>query len=126
MCPEQLPTERGVDASETTPQPTQFDAPNVQNELTSLSDILGRKWNLVIMNQLLINGPMGFSELLDDIEGISSKVLSESLGDLEQVEFVERTIVSERPFRVEYSLTNETDAVEGIIKQVRRGQLCVT
>lgn len=126
MCPEQLPTERGVDASETSPQPTQFDAPNVQNELTSLSDILGRKWNLVIMDQLLTNGPMGFSDLLDDIEGISSKVLSESLDDLEQAEFVERTIVSDRPFRVEYSLTNEVDAVEGIIKQVRRGQLRVT
>jgi DNA-binding HxlR family transcriptional regulator len=125
MCPEQLPTESGVTAGERTPRPAQLDALNVQNELTSLSDILGRKWNLVIIDRLLTNGPMGFSDLLDAIEGISSKVLSESLDDLEQVEFVDRTIVSERPFRVEYSLTDQVDAVEGIIRQVRHGQLRV-
>lgn len=125
MCPEQLPTESGVTAGETTPRPAHLDALNVQNELTSLSDILGRKWNLVIIDRLLTDGPMGFSDLLDAIEGISSKVLSESLDDLEQVEFIDRTIVSERPFRVEYSLTDQVDAVEGIIRQVRHGQLRV-
>jgi len=125
MCPEQLPTESGVTAGKTTPRAAQLDALSVQNELTSLSDILGRKWNLVIIDRLLTNGPMGFSDLLDAIEGISSKVLSESLDDLEQVEFIDRTIVSERPFRVEYSLTDQVDAVEGIIRQVRHGQLCV-
>jgi len=97
----------------------------MQNELTSLADTLGRKWNLVILHRLLRKGPLGFSELLDDIEEISSKVLSESLDDLEESGFVDRTIVSERPFRVQYSLTQQGTALESLIDKVHEGSLTV-
>jgi DNA-binding HxlR family transcriptional regulator len=96
-----------------------------QRELTSLASVLGRKWNLVIVSQLLVNGPMGFSDLRDNIDGISSKVLSESLDDLETGAFVDRTIVSERPFRVEYSLTRRGGVLESLLAEVRDGYLRV-
>lgn len=97
----------------------------MQNELTTLSDVLGRKWNLVIINRLLSKGPLGFSDLLGEIEGISSKVLSESLDDLEERGLVDRNIVSERPFRVEYALTQNGSALDAVIDQVRSGSLSV-
>ncbi|MDF9746928.1 winged helix-turn-helix transcriptional regulator [Natrinema salsiterrestre] len=98
----------------------------IQAELTALSNVLGRKWNLVIIERLLANGPLGFSGLLEDIDGISSKVLSESLDDLEASGLVDREIVNERPIRVEYSLTQQGAALEWIIEKVREGSLTVT
>ncbi len=97
----------------------------MQQELTSLAGVLGRKWNLVIVNRLLQDGPLGFSDLLDNIEEISSKVLSESLDDLEESGIVDRNIVSERPFRVEYALTKQAMPLESVIDSVREGTLAV-
>lgn len=102
------------------------DSDRIQAELTALSNVLGRKWNLVIIERLLANGPLGFSALLEEIDGISSKVLSESLDDLEASGLVNREIVSDRPIRVEYSLTQQGAALEWIIKQVHEGALTVT
>lgn len=103
-----------------------FASSNVQQELTALADVLGRKWNLVILDRLLANGPMGFSDLLEDIEDISSKVLSDSLTALEAADFVDRTIVNERPFRVEYAVTRRGKRLESLIAKVRDGDLRVS
>jgi len=42
--------------------------------------------------------PSGFNELKSAVDGISSKVLSDSLDDLEEKRLVDREIVSEKPF----------------------------
>jgi DNA-binding HxlR family transcriptional regulator len=97
----------------------------MQRQLTSLAGVLGRKWNLVIINRLLRDGPQGFSDLLTEIDDISSKVLSESLDDLEESGLVDRSIVSERPFRVEYALTERATALETVIDAVQEGSLTV-
>jgi len=122
MCPE---TTKTADHSEFVSRSIRYDSAQMQQELTSLAGVLGRKWNLVIVNQLQQNGPLGFSDLLDDIEDISSKVLSESLDDLEESELVDRNIVSERPFRVEYVLTERATPLEAVIDSVRDGTLAV-
>ncbi|MDG5778922.1 helix-turn-helix domain-containing protein [Haloarculaceae archaeon H-GB2-1] len=126
MYREKLPSDTELDGDDVSLHQPTDDSPQFQQELTELSSVLGRKWNLVIVNQLLRNGPMGFSELLDSVDGISSKVLSESLSDLEAVEFVHRDVVSERPFRVEYSLTHRGVALESLIDKVRAGHLRVS
>jgi len=95
---------------------------SLHEELNDLADLIGRKWNLVIISRLLHGGPMGFSEIDDEIQGISNKVLSESLKRLEDHGVVDRAIVSERPFRVEYSLTQQGAAFESIITRVREGE----
>lgn len=79
------------------------------------SELFGRKWQPVIIRALLQNGPMGFAELKADIEGISSKVLSENLEDLEDLRLLSREIVQTDPFRVEYSLTSSGAALEPLI-----------
>lgn len=88
----------------------------LQDDLTELSSIIGRKWHLVILHELFIEEALGFSALKDEIDGISSKVLAENLEDLEEHGLVTRTIVSERPLRVEYELTDQGESFTPILE----------
>mgnify|MGYP000082526806 CR=1 FL=1 len=84
--------------------------------ITCTAEIIGKKWYPVIVHRLLVNGPLGFNALKDAVDGISSNVLSNNLDDLESNGLVNREIVSEKPFRVEYSLTERGSDLEPIIE----------
>jgi DNA-binding HxlR family transcriptional regulator len=84
--------------------------------VTSTAIILGRKWHPVIIHRLLQSQPCGFNELQEAVDGISSKVLSDSLETLEQeYDLVDREIVSDKPFRVAYSLTDRGESLEPVV-----------
>ncbi len=83
--------------------------------VTTTATLIGKKWHPVIIHRLLEDGPLGFNALKDEVDGISSKVLSDSLSDLEDSRLVERDIVSEKPFRVEYSLTERGQALRPVV-----------
>ncbi|MEM4781109.1 MAG: helix-turn-helix domain-containing protein [Halalkalicoccus sp.] len=83
--------------------------------ITSTATLIGKKWHTVIVHRLLESGPLGFNALKEEVDGISSKVLSDSLGDLEEKGLVDREIVSEKPIRVEYSLTAFGASLEPVI-----------
>jgi len=83
--------------------------------ITTTATLIGRKWHPVIVHRLLEAGPCGFNELRDNVDGISSKVLSESLSDLEENGLVDRAVRSEKPFRVEYSLTERGESLQPVI-----------
>jgi DNA-binding HxlR family transcriptional regulator len=83
--------------------------------LHRMRDVVGRKWQPLVVYHLRKNDSMGFSDLKAAIEGISSKMLSESLDDLEATGIIEREIVSDRPVRVAYSLTDAGESLEEII-----------
>jgi DNA-binding HxlR family transcriptional regulator len=87
--------------------------------ITSTATLIGKKWHPVVVHRLLQGGPMGFNELKDDVDGISSKVLSDSLDDLEEKRLVNREIVSEKPVRVQYSLTERGESLESLIEEMR-------
>ena len=82
------------------------------------SAILGRKWHPVIVQVLLDRGPLGFADLEAGIHDISSKVLSESLADLVEKGLIERTVIGDRPVRVEYSLTKHGRDLEGALDEL--------
>jgi DNA-binding HxlR family transcriptional regulator len=84
--------------------------------VTTTATLIGKKWHPVIVHRLLEHGPLGFNALKDEVDGISSKVLSDSLSDLEESRLVERSIVSEKPFRVEYSLTERGVGLRPVIE----------
>jgi DNA-binding HxlR family transcriptional regulator len=86
--------------------------------VTTTASLIGKKWHPVIIHRLLDNGPSGFNELKDDVDGISSKVLSDSLEDLQDNGLVHREVVSEQPFRVNYSLTDRGASLEPVIKEI--------
>ncbi len=83
--------------------------------ITATASLVGKKWHPVIVHRLLENGPLGFNALKDEVDGVSAKVLSESLEDLEEKQLVNRDIVSEKPFRVAYSLTERGSSLEPVI-----------
>ncbi|MGK3955907.1 winged helix-turn-helix transcriptional regulator [Arthrobacter sp. R4] len=71
---------------------------------TSLAKI-ANKWTAMIIIALS-GGPLRFGELRDAVDGISGKVLADTLRDLERDGIVERTAYDEMPPRVEYELTS--------------------
>lgn len=77
--------------------------------LTVTPSIVGKKWHPHIVAALLQGGPLGFNDLKDRVDGISDKVLSESLEDLQEHTIVDRTVIDDKPVRVEYSLTEWGD-----------------
>lgn len=87
--------------------------------VTTTSSLIGKKWHPVIIHRLLEHGPSGFNELKENVDGISSKVLSDSLDDLGEKRLVEREIISEKPFRVQYSLSGHGESLEPVIYAMR-------
>lgn len=88
--------------------------------ITSTATVIGKKWHPVVIHRLLEDGPMGFNELKEDVDGISSKVLSDSLEDLEEKSLVNREIVSEKPVRVSYSLTERGASLQTVIYEMAK------
>lgn len=77
--------------------------------------LIGSKWRLLIMRDLLLNGSMRFKELQRSIGGVSQKVLTSNLRDMEEAGLVIRRVYAEVPPRVEYSLTKTGKSLKPII-----------
>ena len=78
-------------------------------------DILSGKWKLVIIAALYNNGKFRFMDLGRHIEGISPKVLSKELKDLEMNQLVTRTVLDTMPITVEYDLTEEGKSLHKVV-----------
>ncbi|MCU6763545.1 Uncharacterized HTH-type transcriptional regulator yybR [uncultured Roseburia sp.] len=76
--------------------------------------MIGSKWKLLIMRNLLAR-PWRFNELQKSLEGISQKVLTDSLRSMESDGIVIRTVYAEVPPRVEYSLSELGESMRPII-----------
>lgn len=79
--------------------------------------LIGSKWKLLIMRNLLTR-PWRFNELKKSLEGISQKVLTDSLRALEEDGIVIRTAYPEVPPRVEYSLSEVGESMRPILKSM--------
>lgn len=66
--------------------------------------LIGSKWKLLIIRNLRMR-PWRFNELKKDLDGISQKVLTDSLRTMESDGIITRTVYPEVPPRVEYSLS---------------------
>ena len=67
--------------------------------------LIGNKWKLLIIRNLIFNDKQRFTDFLKLISGISKKVLTDDLRALEDNGLIERKVFAEVPPRVEYSLT---------------------
>lgn len=77
--------------------------------------LIGSKWKLLIMRNLLVR-PWRFNELRKNLDGISQKVLTDSLRSMEADGIVTRTVYPEVPPRVEYSLSELGESMRPIIQ----------
>jgi DNA-binding HxlR family transcriptional regulator len=76
--------------------------------------IIGSKWKLLIIRNLHMR-PWRFNELQKNLEGISQKVLTDSLRALESDGLVTRTVYAEVPPRVEYALSELGETMRPIL-----------
>lgn len=81
-------------------------------------DDIGKKWHPANIHRLLQNGALRFNELNEEVGGITNKMLSQNLEDLEEKQLVDRDIVSEKPAAVEYALTERGQSLETAIESL--------
>ncbi len=77
--------------------------------------LIGSKWKLLILRNLLTR-PWRFNELHKSLDGISQKVLTDSLRSMENDGIITRTVFPEVPPRVEYALSDLGESMRPIIK----------
>lgn len=77
--------------------------------------LIGSKWKLPIIRNLM-QRPWRFNELRRDLEGISQKVLTDSLRSMEEDGILTRTVYPEVPPRVEYALSGLGQSLRPIIE----------
>jgi len=76
--------------------------------------LIGNKWKLLILRNLLVR-PWRFNELMKSLDGISQKVLTESLRSMESDGIITRTVYPEVPPRVEYALSELGESMRPIL-----------
>lgn len=76
--------------------------------------LIGNKWKLLIIRNLRMRA-WRFNELYRDLEGISRKVLTESLRSMESDGLITRTVYPEVPPRVEYALSELGETMRPIL-----------
>ena len=76
--------------------------------------MIGSKWKLLIMRNLL-QRPWRFNELKKDLEGISQKVLTDSLRSMKADGIITRSVYPEVPPRVEYALSDLGESMRPIM-----------
>ena len=76
--------------------------------------LIGSEWKLLILRNLLAR-PWRFNELKKSLEGISQKVLTDSLRSMEEDGLITRTVYPEVPPRVEYALSELGESMRPIL-----------
>src|SRR5689334_3086245 len=83
------------------------------------SELIGRRWTGSVI-YVLLQGRTRFATLRARIPGITDRMLSERLQELEEEGIVERTVTPETPVRIEYSLTPKGRALARPIDAIGR------
>lgn len=78
-------------------------------------DVLSGKWKIYILSSICHYNKRRFSDILNDVEGISNKMLSKELKELEANKLIARTILDTHPVTVQYELTRHGLTLRTII-----------
>jgi DNA-binding HxlR family transcriptional regulator len=82
-------------------------------------DLIGERWTILLMRDLLLHGPRRFQHFQDSLPGVAPNTLSARLKALEDNGLVRRMLYSERPPRVEYVLTDLGRSLGPVVKAMR-------
>jgi DNA-binding HxlR family transcriptional regulator len=80
-------------------------------------ELVGRRWTGAVL-RVLLAGPTRFSDITCTVPGLSDRLLSERLKELEAEGIVQRSVFPETPVRIEYALTEKGHALEEVITSV--------
>ena len=84
---------------------------------TQAIEIIGRRWTGAVVRAMLA-GSTRFSEILAAVPGLSDRLLSERLKELESEGIVQRSVTPSTPVRIEYSLTDKGRALAAVVREV--------
>ena len=84
-----------------------------------LLETIGDKWVSLVVVALGIGGPLRYSELTAVIEGVSQKMLTQTLRRLERDGMLTRTVTPTVPVRVDYDLTNLGRSLLGVLGHLK-------
>lgn len=79
--------------------------------------LIGNKWKIFIIQRLL-ERPWRFNELQKSISGISQRVLTDNLREMERDGIITRTVYPEVPVKVEYALSELGNTMRPIIQSM--------
>jgi DNA-binding HxlR family transcriptional regulator len=79
--------------------------------------LLGKRWTGLILDSLM-DGPRRFCELTATVEGLSDRVLSDRLRELEAEGIIERLVYPQIPVRVEYRLTEKGHDLKPVVQSI--------
>ena len=83
--------------------------------ITDAMSILSGKWKFHILGTLIEGQELGFMDLLREVQGIGSKMLSKELQDLETNQLISRTVIDSKPITVKYAITEHGKTLAPLI-----------
>ena len=87
--------------------------------LARAAEIIGERWTLLVVRELLLR-PSRFSDLLARLDGISTSVLTDRLGGLEEAGLVKRTVLKPPAASTVYELTDDGHDLEPVVFELER------
>ena len=81
-------------------------------------ELIGRRWTGAIL-MVLLQGVSRFTDIVHAVPGLSDRLLSERLKELEAAGIVTRTVHPETPVRIEYQLTEQGHDLSGVVESIR-------
>ncbi|MBC8152002.1 MAG: helix-turn-helix transcriptional regulator [Bacteroidetes bacterium] len=81
-------------------------------------DVLSGKWKISIISSVCYYSKRRFSDILNDVAGISNKMLSKELKELELNQLIRRTVLDTQPITVQYELTEHGKTLQTIINNL--------
>jgi DNA-binding HxlR family transcriptional regulator len=82
-------------------------------------DIIGERWTMLILRDLMLEGPRRFQDFQRSFDGISPNTLSARLKTLEDAGLIERRFYDQHPPRAEYLLTQKGEALRPVMRELR-------
>lgn len=77
---------------------------------------VGGKWKILILSHLHQFGKRSYSEIKKNLPSVSEKMLSQQLKELERDNLIEKKVLSAKPYRVTYSLTQSGKSLNPLFK----------
>ncbi|SHF82617.1 transcriptional regulator, HxlR family [Flavobacterium fluvii] len=94
-----------------------------QVRMQAISDamsLLSGKWKFHILGTLIEGNALGFMDLLREVKGIGTKMLSKELQDLEVNNLVSRKVMNTKPITVEYTITEYGKTLSPLIDEIAK------
>jgi DNA-binding HxlR family transcriptional regulator len=94
--------------------------PQVCGRYHAAADLLGKRWSVSVVAILVEHRTVRFNQLRDAVPGITPKLLSERLREMEAAGLVERHVIDSMPVLVEYRITEKGAALIEVVGALQR------